>query len=202
MLGCPLRRDQNNFFKIILQFNCFVIPFKFALLLCFCLYLQKNISGLIYPRLISLASSPVSCSDTASSLVSASMSQDPCGGGCPMCYNSLASPCAECDCHSLRLSAIPILSLSNVSLQDKYFFMFINIFLGSTPSTGWCSGAAPRVPGPDPRSALKSNRSGLPDSERMSEASCYYGLGQITSRIATAIFDTNRNVSCYTVNIR
>ena len=67
-----------------------------------------------------------------------------------MCYNSLASPCAECDCHSLRLSAIPILSLSNVSLQDKYFFMFINIFLGSTPSTGWCSGAAPRVPGPDP----------------------------------------------------
>ena len=73
MLGCPLRRDQNNFFKIILQFNCFVIPFKFALLLCFCLYLQKNISGLIYPRLISLASSPVSCSDTASSLVSASV---------------------------------------------------------------------------------------------------------------------------------
>ena len=60
----------------------------------------------------------------------------------------------------------------------------------------------PEYPGQTPAPALKSNRSGLPDSERMSEASCYYGLGQITSRIATAIFDTNRNVSCYTVNLR
>ena len=62
----------------------------------------------------------------------------------------------------------------------------------------------PEYPGQTPATnpALKSYRSGLPDSERMSEASCYYGLGQITSRIATAIFDTNRNVSCYTVNLR
>ena len=62
----------------------------------------------------------------------------------------------------------------------------------------------PEYPGQTPATnpALKSYRSNLPDFERMSEASCYYGLGQITSRIATAIFDTNRNVSCYTVNLR
>ena len=36
----------------------------------------------------------------------------------------------------------------------------------------------PEYPGQTPAPALKSNRSGLPDSERMSEASCYYGLGQ------------------------
>ena len=59
----------------------------------------------------------MSCSDTASSLMSSSMSQDRCGRGCPMCYRSLASPCTECDCPSLRLAAIPILSVSNVSLQ-------------------------------------------------------------------------------------
>ena len=136
MLGCPLRRDQNNFFCIILQLNCSVIPFKFAFLLCFCLYLQKNISGLIYPRLISLASSPVSCSDTASSLVSSSMSQGPCGGGCPMCYHSLASLCAECGCARSRLAAIPILSLSNVSLRHKYFSHVYKYFPRfNTPST-------------------------------------------------------------------
>ena len=38
----------------------------------------------------------------------------------------------------------------------------------------------PEYPGQTPATnpALKSYRSGLPDSERMSEASCYYGLGQ------------------------
>ena len=38
----------------------------------------------------------------------------------------------------------------------------------------------PEYPGQTPATnpALKSYRSGLPDFERMSEASCYYGLGQ------------------------
>ena len=38
----------------------------------------------------------------------------------------------------------------------------------------------PEYPGQNPATnpALKSYHSGLPDSERMSEASCYYGLGQ------------------------
>ena len=135
MLGCPLRRDQNNFFCIILQLNCSVIPFKFAFfLLCFCLYLQKNIS----------ASSPLSCSDTASSLVSSSMSQGPCGGGCPMCYHSLASLCAECGCARSRLAAIPILSLSNVSLRHKYFSHVYKYFPRFNTPT-------PQVPRPDPR---------------------------------------------------
>ena len=53
--------------------------------------------------------------------------------------------------------------------------MFINIFLGSTPST------ARRVPGPDPRHLPH------PPKLRQRPPSCYYGLGQRLMEFESAV---------------
>ena len=65
--------------------------------------------------------------------------------------------------------------------------MFIQIF--SRSNTQHRVVLLPEYPGQTPATnpALKSYRSGLPDFERMSEASCYYGLGQRLMEFESAV---------------